>query len=131
VTKGFAFPPPDAEPGGIDGPLRSVSVSLRHWHSGSQCLSDWRQPELKKLRKLVEKVQSLTPAQVRNDPGLGWKPHRGPAARGFSRRGSLSRDIDLCELRIDGKGRVHGALFDGTFFLVWLDRSHAVFPDGK
>lgn len=108
-----------------------IAISLKYWHSGSQCLSDWQRSELTKLRKLIDKVQGLTASQVRNDPGLQWKVHKGPAARGFARPAALSKDIDLCELRVDGKARVHGALFDGTFFLVWLDRAHAVFPDGK
>ncbi|GGK28989.1 hypothetical protein [Salinarimonas ramus] len=126
----FGFPPVESVPKGAPREIApAVDVSLKHWHAGSQCLSDWRAPELKKLRRLVDKVQSLTPAQLRADPGLGWKPHKGPAARGFSRPASLSKDIGLCELRVDGKARVHGALFDATFYLVWLDRAHAVFPD--
>lgn len=106
-----------------------VSVSLRYWHSGSQCLSDWQRGELSKLRKLIDKVQDLSATQVRTDPGLQWKLHKGPTARGFARPTALSRDIDLCELRVDQKARVHGALVNDTFYLVWLDRSHAVFPE--
>lgn len=128
---GFRMPVADDQPQGMA--LRSVeqkvSVSLKYWHSGSQCLSDWQRGELSKLRKLIDKVQGLSTTQVRTDPGLQWKPHKGPAARGFARPTALSRDIDLCELRVDQKARVHGALLNDTFYLVWLDRSHAVFPE--
>lgn len=129
----FRLPAGEDPPAGmvIKEPGAFVSVSLKYWHSGSQCLSDWQRGELLKLRKLVDKVQGLTPSQVKNDAGLKWKAHKGPAARGFARPSALSKDIDLCELRVDSKARVHGALFDGTFYLVWLDRSHEVFPDGK
>jgi hypothetical protein len=105
-----------------------VSVSLKYWHSGSECLSGWQRTELTKLRKLIDKVQSLSPAEIRNDPGLHWKLHKAPAARGFSRPQALSKDIQLCELRVDGKSRIHGVLLESIFYLVWLDRSHGVFP---
>jgi hypothetical protein len=107
----------------------SVSISLKYWHSRSQCISEWQKSELTKLRSFVEKVQQLTPSELRTDSGLGWKPHKGDAAAGFARPKGLSREVDLCELRVDKKSRVHGALLDTTFFLVWLDRSHAVFPE--
>jgi hypothetical protein len=87
--------------------------------------------QLQHLRKLIDKVQGLTPSQVKTDPGLQWKAHKGPAAIGFARPASLSRDVPLCEMRVGGKARVHGALIDTTFYLVWLDRVHAVFPSGK
>lgn len=134
MSKGkFRLPTGDEQPPGLvlKAAEVHVAVSLKYWHSGSQCLSEWQRGELAKLRRLIDKVQGLTTSQVKNDAGLQWKAHKGPAARGFSRPTALSKDIDLCELRVDGKARVHGALFDGTFYLVWLDRSHEVFPDGK
>lgn len=110
---------------------KPVSVSLRYWHTGSQCLSDWQKKELSGLRKLIDKLQKLTPTAIRSDPGLFWKAHSGAAARGFSRPSDLSADITLCEVRVSGKARVHAALHDGLFYLVWLDRNHDVFPSGK
>jgi hypothetical protein len=108
-----------------------VTISMKYWHSGSECLSSWQRGELQHLRKLIDKVQGFTPSQIKNDPGLQWKAHKGPAAAGFSRPVSLSKDVPLCEMRVGGKARVHGALIDSTFYLVWLDRVHAVFPSGK
>lgn len=81
------------------------------------------------MRKLIDKVQGLTPNQIRSDPGLIWKKHLGAVARGFARPAALSKEIEMCELRVDSKARVHGAIFDGVFYLVWLDRLHAVFPE--
>ena len=118
-------------PGITRSPVAPVSVSLKYWHSRSQCLSDWQSSELLSLRKLIDKVQTLTANELRTDPGLCMKQHHGPAAPGFSRPQALSKDIELCEMRVSSKARVHGALVDGTFYLVWLDRSHAVFPSGK
>jgi hypothetical protein len=108
-----------------------VSVSLKYWHSGTQCFSDWQSKELKRLTRFIDRAQSLTASQIKTDPGLIWKTHRGPAARGFSRPSSLSEDIPLTELRVSDKARVHGAMIDQTFFLVWLDRNHQCFPSGK
>ncbi|WP_156629631.1 hypothetical protein [Methylobacterium sp. Leaf85] len=111
---------------------KKVTISMQYWHSGSECISEWQRPELKKLAKLINKVQGFTEASLKADPGLGWKLHSGPAkGGGFSRPTYLSKDIELSELRVDGKSRVHGALIDDIFFLVWLDRGHAVFPQKK
>jgi len=106
-----------------------LSVSLKYWHSKSQCISFWQKSELEKLTKCVDKIQSLTASTLKNDPGLYWKLHHGPAASGFSRPAALSRDITLCEVRVASKARLHAAIFDSTFFLVWLDRNHEVFPE--
>ncbi|WP_407667392.1 MAG6450 family protein [Microvirga lotononidis] len=131
--KNFAIPSADKgpEPVSLKAQEKPVSISLKYWHSGAQCLSDWQHKELANLRKLIDKVQGLTPSQIKNDNGLYWKQHKGPPARGFSRPSALSKDIELCELRVSGKARVHGAIFENTFYLVWLDRVHEVFPDGK
>jgi hypothetical protein len=108
-----------------------VTISMKYWHSGSECLSSWQRGELQSLRKLIDKVQGCTPSEIRNDPGLQWKARKEPAAAGFSRPASLSKDVPLCEMRVGGKAPVHGALIDTIFYLVWLDRVHAVFPSGR
>ena len=130
------MPPVDPRLAALDGPIvlgqpkeeKPVSVSLRYWNTGSQCLSVWQKKELTHLRKLIDKLQGMTPSAIRSDPGLYLKYHSGPAARGFSRPTGLSADIALCEVRVSGKARVHAALHDGLFYLVWLDRNHDVYP---
>ena len=60
------------------------------------------------------------------------KNHSGPSkSRGFTRPSSLPKDFTLCEVRLDNKLRIHGCLNGNTFYLVWLDKNHAVFPSGK
>lgn len=116
----------------LDAPKSVVSVSLKYWHSSSQCVSEWGRDELKKLRRFVEKIQSMSWPQIKADGGLDYCIHKGPPkGHGFSRPTSLSKDQSLIEMKVGGKARVHGVETDDTFFLVWLDRSHAVFPDGK
>ena len=109
----------------------TVAVSLRHWHSGAECISCWQRNDLEKLRKLIDKIQGMTTTKIRNDIGLEHKLHRTSPAKGFPRPSGLSKDIPLCELRVTGKARVHGALHQDIFYLVWLDRNHNVFPNGK
>lgn len=92
-------------------------------------MSEWQRGELQALRKFIDKAQGLTIAQLRNDPGLQLKGHKGKAASGFSRPKELSKEISLSELRVTGRARVHGALLNNVFYLVWLDRGHDVFPE--
>jgi hypothetical protein len=109
-----------------------ISVSLKYWHAGSECISEWGRDDLKKLRKFIDKIQSLTWSQIKADGGLGYVLHKGPPkGHGFSRPSSISKDQSLVEMKITGKARVHGIETDEAFFLVWLDRNHAVFPGGK
>jgi hypothetical protein len=106
-----------------------VSVSLKYWHSNSQCLSDWGRDELKKLKKFVDKVQKLTWFGIKSDAGLGYNIHKGPAkGHGFSKPQELSKDQGLIELKVSGDARVHGVESGNLFYLVWLDRKHHVFP---
>jgi hypothetical protein len=120
------------EKSGLDTRQKRVSVSLAYWHSSSQCLSEWNAAELKKLRKAIDKVQSLTAVGVRTDPGLNFKQHFGPSkGSGFSRPPDMPKDFSLCEIRVGEKARLHGSLNGDSFYLVWLDRAHGVFPAGK
>ena len=127
-------PPPKAAPLDVtsDRANPTISVSLKYWNGGSECLSAWGKDELKKLRRFIERVQSLTWAQIKVDSGLGYGVHKGPPkGHGFSRPLDLSKDQSLIEMKVTGKARVHGVETDDTFFLVWLDRNHGVFPSGK
>jgi hypothetical protein len=111
--------------------LQTISVSLKYYHPKSQCLSQWKRDELKKLSSFFIKLQALSLAQIRGHEGLGFCNHQGAPASGFSRPRSLSPDVQLCEMRVDNKARVHGFQEGTTFFLIWLDRGHEVFPSRK
>lgn len=133
-TDGIALPPPDVPSPKvtIDEPPPVVSVSLKHWHSSSECVSEWGRDDLKRLRKFVEKIQCMSWPQIKADGGLDYCLHKGaPKGHGFSKPASISRDQSMVEMKVGGKARVHGVETEDTFFLVWLDRNHAVFPSGK
>ena len=110
-------------------PEELLSVSLRYWHSGSQCISSWQSKELEGYRKTIDKIQSLTATKLKNEGGLSLKSHKAKPATGFSRPKSLSPEIKLCEVRASGKARLHGVIIGNVFHLVWLDRNHEVFPE--
>ena len=111
--------------------LQVISIDLKYYHSKSECFSDWQKDELKKFSRFLNKVQGMTWTQICADGGLSYCNHKGPASRGFTRPSGLSLDVNLCELRVDGKARVHGFQDSSSFYLIWLDRGHAVFPSGK
>lgn len=127
---------PDQQP--TAGPLAlslgrlpsKLHISLKYWHAGSQCLSAWQPSELKKLRKFIDTIQVLSRDGL-GTGGIQAKPHKGTTGAGFARPSSLSKDLAMFEMRIDQKARVHGVFQHDIFFLVWLDRNHAVFPEGK
>lgn len=109
-----------------------VEINLKHWHSGCQCISEWQPKDLKAFRKFIDKAQGLTPSAMRADPGLEYELHKGlPKGHGFSKPTSIPKDITLAEMKVSGKARVHGFLRENQFYLIWLDRSHEVFPSGK
>lgn len=110
-------------------PAENVAISLRYWHSRSECLSEWNAADLKRLRKFIDKLQGMTWAQIKLDGGFGYTIHKGPPGAGFSRPPSLSQDQAMIELKVSDRARVHGAESENTFFLVWLDRGHRVFPN--
>lgn len=123
--------PETAKPKVIAGgtsPEELLSVSLKYWHSGSQCISAWQAKELEGYRKAIDKIQSLTATKLKIEGGLNLKPHKGKPAPGFARPKSLSPEIKLCEVRATGKARLHGVIIGSVFHLVWLDRNHDVFP---
>jgi hypothetical protein len=126
-------PPSSQQPNvTLDHTAQPVSISLKYWHPNVECLSDWGKEDLKRLRKFIEKVQSMSWAQIKTDGGLGYQVHKGPPkGRGFSRPSALSQDQPMIEMKVTQKARVHGVGSTDTFFLVWLDRNHAVFPSGK
>jgi len=104
-------------------------VSLKYWQTKAECISDWQKGDLAKFSRAVDKIQTLTLAKMKADSGLYWKPHAGKAAHGFSRPSELSDDVNLFEVRVASKARLHAAVVDNVFFLIWLDRNHGVFPE--
>src|SRR4051812_33745264 len=105
----FQIPDPVKPPGPLTlpgkAPKQNLHISLKYWHSGSECLSNWQRNELKKLRKLIEAVQATTREGLVGG-GTQLKPHKGTTGAGFARPATLSKDLTMYELRVDQTARV-------------------------
>jgi len=125
-------PPEDDDALNMDDPpglKRGVSISLRYYRKQAECFSKWKAPELKKFSALVEKLQGYDPKTLTGSKICSL--HKGsPSREKYTLPDELSPDLSLHELRVDqsNKARIHGVLWGVTFYLVWLDRNHAVFP---
>lgn len=107
---------------------RPVDVSLKYLDLEYQCFSEWEKDELQEFSKFIKKLRGLAWKNVDRDIGLRKKSHM---RQDLPRRDVLkriSKDTRLFELRIAQKPRVHGFRVKSTFFLVWLDRQHEIYP---
>nr|WP_298925554.1 hypothetical protein [uncultured Erythrobacter sp.] len=114
----------------LPGDLAGVSISLRYYRKQAECFSKWGTNDLRKFSALIDKLRNHNAGTLAGSKLCS--AHKGPPAQAkFALPDSLSPDLTLYELRVDqsNKARIHGVLWGETFFLVWLDRNHAVFPE--
>lgn len=128
-----------AEHGSAD--TEAPFVVLKYFQMGHECFSDWTTQELKQLSAFNHKLSQMTWRQVlqtsgkgQNKTGVAYTPydvatvkHGGAKQCLQSVQNLISLDIRFFELRVDQKMRVHGFRAKSAFFLVLLDREHAVF----
>lgn len=125
--------PIDLEKEKISSETEGVSISLKYYREETECFSEWQPGELKKFSAMIAKVGQFTAMKLRGYKPL-CEPHKyQPAESRFSRPAKLSEDLSFFELKVDhsNKARVHGVFVGSIFFLVWLDRLHAVYPEKK
>jgi len=67
---------------------------------------------------------------LRSPSGVVHHKH-APAEDRFTRHAKLSEDLKFFEIKVDqsNKARMHGVILGSVFYLVWLDRLHAVYPE--
>lgn len=115
----------------LSAPDEGVSISLKYYREETECFSKWTSAELKKFSGMLKKVAGRNAKELQGFKPL-CEPHkRAPAESRFKRHEKLSEELALFELKVDpsNKARVHGVFMESVFFLVWLDRNHAVFPE--
>lgn len=113
----------------------AVVLSLKYFQNEKQCFSDWNKKELSKFWDFNRRLHQMTWIQVYETAGKGANK-RGMAYTVIPRRNyggvafiqSLSDDIKMFELRIDGEMRVHGFREKQLFHLCLLDWEHAICP---
>lgn len=111
-------------------------VALKYFQPQHQCLSEWDKEELGALSNFVANLSQMpwtdiirTGGKPGNKVGVGYTPHKNrdslPKCAVLDK---ISEDISFFELRVTNKARVHGFRCKSTFFLVWLDRNHQIYP---
>lgn len=94
------------------------------------------------FRKLLERkkeLSKLTIKDLRNNHSKSLRFHKidfkskGISEIGFGINSQLDIDENSYQFQISSNeyGRVHGFLIDTTFYIVWLDRYHKLFPSQK
>ena len=110
------------------------AFSFLHFDQDSECPSAWASEEIKTLFVRLKVAAGMTWEQViksggapGNKTGLGFTP---VDVKKCSRKlpMQLSDDIDLSEIRVSEKARIFGVRNESTYFVIWLDRNHAIFP---
>lgn len=93
--------------------------------------SDYTQNLMRRLRALskwsVEKFQKNYDATIRNHMHEWEKTDRA----GFGKLKGEFRDYDGWQFCLENPsyGRVHGIMHSDTFFVIWLDFHHRVYPN--
>ncbi|MCD2177331.1 hypothetical protein [Rhizobium sp. C1] len=108
-------------------------VNLKYYVSAFQCLSTWDVNSLRAFSAFVEKLRQMkwsdiykTGGKLGNKTGLGYTVLDRKKYPKNDQLDSISEDITLFELRVDGESRVHGFRCLDAFYLVYLDKDHKI-----
>lgn len=114
---------------GADTDQKKVSVSLAYYRPETECFSAWSSVDLKNFVSAMKKMRSMTAHQLMHSQ-LSTVHLRKPAENRFVRPSAIGEDHRMHEIRVDrsNTARMHGIIEGSVFYLVWLDRKHAVFP---
>jgi len=99
-----------------------IGVDLRYFQKRHECFSEWAKDDLKAFSNWVEKMSGRTESQI---TAITQTCH---AHKGKTKKlpAGISPDVKLYELDVGAKSRVHGFFLAGHFYLIWLDRNHAI-----
>ena len=124
-----------------DAHTRSPFVALKYFQAEWECFSAWEKEELRQFTEFLGRLGAYSWQQVyetggkANKHGLAYTKYDLAGVRAQAKvhldrvRQQISDDISFFELRVNqNKLRVHGFQAQSAFFLVLLDREHAVFP---
>ncbi|MCJ8205737.1 hypothetical protein [Pseudomonas sp. RGM2987] len=115
-------------------------VVLKYFQKDWECFSAWTKDELGQFSNFLATLGGHTWDSVYksggkggNKAGLGYtqyKVEEMKAGGSHVKRvlEKLSPEINLIELRVSQKMRVHGFQSQSAFFMILLDREHKVFP---
>lgn len=113
------------------GDSANIFVSIRYIDHTYQCFSEWSKEEMKGWWNFIEKIHNFTWSL------LYTSASKGEGKTGFAytlipysqyKNSSLSPDINMFELRLGDKPRVHGFRNNSIFYIIYLDRNHDITP---
>ncbi|NCP23888.1 MAG: hypothetical protein GW854_07050 [Erythrobacter sp.] len=109
---------------------QGVTLSLAHYRPETECLSTWSRVDLKCFVGAMEKMRNMDVSQLRVSSLCS--PHgNDPLPERFTRPAGIGNDHRMHKIRVDrsNAARMHGVIDGSVFYLVWLDRKHAIDPE--
>lgn len=104
------------------------AFSFMHFDDRVECASTWASDEIRSLFNTLRLASSRTWRDVHASSGLNFKLiPPGQCKRTLP--STISPDADLAEMRVTKKARIFGARVESVFYVIWLDRNHAVVPE--
>lgn len=111
-------------------------VNLRYYWPDHECFSAWDATKLKAFSAFCRKLcQSKwneiykTAGSSGHKTGFGYTPHKDTSVLPSNPElANFSPDLTWFELRVDQESRVHGFRARDSFFLVFLDGKHQIYP---
>jgi hypothetical protein len=107
-----------------------VTLSFAHYRPETECLSTWSRTDLKCFVGAVEKMRNMDVSQLRVSSLCS--PHSDDTLpERFTRPKQIGTDHRMHKIRVDrsNAARMHGVIDGAVFYLVWLDRKHAIDPE--
>lgn len=111
-------------------------INLKYFDKNFECFGAWQTEELKAFSGFIEKFNQTnwtdickSSGKAGNKSGFGMTYHKDRKKLPLTTiLDEISPDIKFFELRVNQKARVHGFRSVSSFFLVWLDRNHKIYP---
>ena len=115
------------------GNKATVLVSLRYIQEDFECFSQWSKQEMKIFWDFNRSIHNYTWRDILELGGRSGKKV-GFGYTKISRHqyteslfvSTFSPELDVFELRLSTKMRVHGFKDEALFYICWLDRNHKI-----
>ncbi|MGE7774311.1 MAG6450 family protein [Chitinophaga sp. NPDC101104] len=123
---------PEMKTAALQGDGINIYVSITFLQNRFECFSDWGKQEMKCFWRFIQKLKGCNWKDLVHSGGGAHKSGFGMTKIHRSRYPlngyieGLEKDLDIFELRVDGKRRIHGCRVGNIFHICWLDRNHRI-----
>ncbi|MEB0262552.1 MULTISPECIES: hypothetical protein [unclassified Mucilaginibacter] len=117
-----------------EGNIANIFLSIRFVQKDFECFSEWQKDEMGLFWDFNDRIHQSTWTQVyaqsgkTDKSGLAITPIKKSQYPHNDFVKKLSQDVDLFELRVSQKIRVHGFRDGAILYLCFLDRNHKICP---